>query len=126
MFRIVDLFHDPEPFLVRRWNANSSGVYDRGMKLRRGQQQMTADLGLPRLETPYVREHGELRPATWDEALERAAQGFGRARDAIAGGNANAFGLFSCSKATNEVNYLTQKFGRVVMGSNNIDSCNRT
>ena len=97
------------------------------MKLRRGQQQMTTDgLGLPRLTTPYVRDSGELRPASWDEALDRAADGLGRARDAIAHGNANAFGMFSCSKATNEVNYLAQKWTRVVMGSNNIDSCNRT
>lgn len=87
---------------------------------------MTADLGLPRLTSPYVRDNGELRPATWDEALDRAAEGLGRARDAIAHGNANAFGMFSCSKATNEVNYLAQKWARVVMGSNNIDSCNRT
>ena len=37
-----------------------------------------------------------------------------------------AFGFFSCSKATNEVNFLAQKFARTVLGSNNIDSCNRT
>ena len=68
-----------------------------------------------------------LRPATWDEALDRAAAGLGSARAAIAdGAQPNAFGMFSCSKATNEVNYLAQKFARVVMGSNNIDSCNRT
>ena len=68
-----------------------------------------------------------LRPATWDEALDRAAAGLGAARQAIAAGSQpNAFGMFSCSKATNEVNYLAQKFARVVMGSNNIDSCNRT
>ena len=36
------------------------------------------------------------------------------------------FGVFSCSKATNEVNFAAQKFARVVLGSNNIDSCNRT
>ena len=35
-------------------------------------------------------------------------------------------GIFSCSKSTNEVNFLAQKFARVVLGSNNIDSCNRT
>ena len=38
----------------------------------------------------------------------------------------DSFGLFSCSKSTNETNYAAQKFARVVMGSNNIDSCNRT
>ena len=78
---------------------------------------------LTRLTQPMVRENGALRPATWDEALDRAAGGFDAVRVA---GNPNAFGLFSCSKATNEVNFMTQKFTRVVMGTNNIDSCNRT
>ena len=76
-----------------------------------------------RLTGPLVRERGKLRGATWDEALDRAAAGFDAVR---AAGNPNAFGLFSCSKATNEVNFITQKFTRVVMGTNNIDSCNRT
>ena len=35
-------------------------------------------------------------------------------------------GLFSCSKTTNELNYATQKFGRVALHTNNVDSCNRT
>jgi predicted molibdopterin-dependent oxidoreductase YjgC len=78
---------------------------------------------LTRLTEPLVRENGVLRPATWAEALDRAAAGF---RDAVATGGPNAFGLFSCSKATNEVNFMTQKFARVVIGSNNVDSCNRT
>ena len=38
----------------------------------------------------------------------------------------DSFGLFSCSKATNEMNYAAQKFARQVMGTNNVDSCNRT
>ena len=36
------------------------------------------------------------------------------------------YGIFSCSKSTNEVNFAAQKFSRAVLGSNNIDSCNRT
>jgi len=76
-----------------------------------------------RLTEPLVREDGRLRAASWDEALDRAAQGF---RATIERHGPTAFGLFSCSKATNEVNYLAQKFARTVIGSNNIDSCNRT
>jgi len=76
-----------------------------------------------RLAEPMVRDEGRLRPASWDEALDRAAEGFRRVRDARGG---EAIGLFSCSKATNEVNYLAQKFARVALGTNNIDSCNRT
>ena len=76
-----------------------------------------------RLTTPLVRDDGVLRPATWDEALDRAAAGLRIARDR---GGAKATGIFSCSKSTNEVNYLAQKLGRVALGTNNIDSCNRT
>jgi formate dehydrogenase major subunit len=76
-----------------------------------------------RLTTPLVRDEGGLRPATWEEALDRAAEGLHRAKleDAT-----KSFGIFSCSKATNEMNFLAQKLARQVMGSNNIDSCNRT
>ena len=76
-----------------------------------------------RLTTPLIRENGSLRPATWDEALDRAATGF---RSAVEKHGPTTFGLFSCSKTTNEMNYLAQKFARAVVGSNNIDSCNRT
>ncbi len=78
---------------------------------------------LPRLTQPLVRENGELRPATWDEALDRVATGFAAARDTY---GPTSFGMFSCSKASNETNFIAQKFVRSVIGSNNIDSCNRT
>lgn len=78
---------------------------------------------LPRLTTPMVRDGGRLRPATWDEALERAADGF---RAVLDRHGPDGFGMFSCSKATNEMNYAAQKFIRTAIGSNNIDSCNRT
>jgi formate dehydrogenase major subunit len=42
------------------------------------------------------------------------------------GGGENSVGIFSCSKSTNEMNFLAQKFARQVLGTNNIDSCNRT
>ena len=74
-----------------------------------------------RLTKPLVRENGELREASWDEALDRAAAGFRSALDAGA-----LTGVFSCSKATNELNFATQKFARVALGTNNVDSCNRT
>jgi predicted molibdopterin-dependent oxidoreductase YjgC len=81
-----------------------------------------------RLTQPLVRETkgGELRPATWDEALDRTVAAF-RSAGAHRVPDAPApFGVFSCSKATNEVNFAAQKFSRTVLGSNNIDSCNRT
>lgn len=80
------------------------------------------DEGLRRLTEPLVREGGRLRPATWEEALTRAAGGFAAAREL----GPNAFGMFSCSKTSNEMNFMAQKFTRAVMHSNNVDSCNRT
>jgi predicted molibdopterin-dependent oxidoreductase YjgC len=78
---------------------------------------------LTRLTEPMVRDNGVLRPATWAEALDRAAAGIGAA---VAAKGPSALGIFSCSKASNEVNFVAQKFARVAVGTNNIDSCNRT
>lgn len=72
-----------------------------------------------RLTRPLVRHNGELTPVGWDEAIATAAEGLAPYRG-------ESFGFFSCSKATNEVNYVAQKWVRTVMASNNIDSCNRT
>jgi len=77
---------------------------------------------MERLTEPLVRDGGKLRPASWEEALARAAVGFEAARAK----GPQAFGMFSCSKTTNEMNFMAQKFTRSVMHSNNVDSCNRT
>jgi predicted molibdopterin-dependent oxidoreductase YjgC len=78
---------------------------------------------LQRLTTPMVRDNGELRPASWEEALGRVVEGFSSIREEH---GPEGFAMFSCSKSTNEMNYAAQKFIRTAMGSNNIDSCNRT
>lgn len=84
-----------------------------------------------RLTEPLVRAgNGELRPASWDEALDRAVAGFRTSRDTApvdrASPTASPIGVFSCSKSTNEMNFVAQKLARVALGTNNIDSCNRT
>ncbi|MEV5409382.1 molybdopterin-dependent oxidoreductase [Thermopolyspora sp. NPDC052614] len=76
-----------------------------------------------RLTHPLVREDGVLRRATWDEALDRAAEGF---RRNIERGGPEAFVMLACARSTNELNFVAQKFTRVVVGNNNVDSCNRT
>jgi formate dehydrogenase major subunit len=76
-----------------------------------------------RLTTPLVRDGSALRSASWEHALDLVAERFAVARDQDA---TRSFGIFSCSKATNEMNFLAQKLARQVMGSNNVDSCNRT
>jgi predicted molibdopterin-dependent oxidoreductase YjgC len=76
-----------------------------------------------RLTEPLVRERGQLRRASWDEALDRAAAGL---RSALESKGPDGIGIFSCSRATNEVNYLAQKLARTAFGTHNVDSCNRT
>jgi len=78
---------------------------------------------MQRLTQPLVRRDGALTPATWDEALDRAAEGFRRNREQLGG---RSIGVFSCSKSTNEMNFIAQKLARTAFGTNNIDSCNRT
>ncbi|MDE2640894.1 MAG: formate dehydrogenase subunit alpha, partial [Chloroflexota bacterium] len=70
-----------------------------------------------RLTTPLVRRGGRLEPTGWDEALDLVADKFVQHR--------GRFGAFASAKATNEDNYLIQKFTRTLMGTNNIDHCTR-
>ena len=77
-----------------------------------------------RLTEPLVRDRsGTLRAASWDAALDRAAEGFQRIKQQHGG---DALGIFSCSKASNEMNFLASKLARVAFRTHNIDSCNRT
>lgn len=86
-------------------------------------KQRDGNAGYVRLTTPLVRTDGRLVPATWDIALERATDGFQRN---LAARGPESLGIFSCSKSTNEMNFLAGKLARTVFGSHNVDSCNRT
>jgi len=118
---VPNLYYVSSGLLVPSGSAR--GVPDVRATPKRIVGESTMPMKYPRLTEPLVRENGALRPASWDEALDRAAGGFKQAIDAK---GPNAFGMFSCSKATNEVNFIAQKFTRVAIGTNNIDSCNRT
>lgn len=76
-----------------------------------------------RLTEPLIRKNGKLVPASWDEALQLIAHKFSAIKESH---GPDAFGCFSSSRSTNELNYLVGKFMRTVIGTNNIDSCNRT
>ncbi|MDI2124774.1 formate dehydrogenase subunit alpha [Yinghuangia seranimata] len=75
-----------------------------------------------RLTQPLLRRGGVLEPVGWDEALACVARGFA---EAVAAAGPDAVGLISSARATNEENYLLQKFMRVAIGTNNIDNCSR-
>ena len=76
-----------------------------------------------RLTTPLVRiDAGELVPASWDEALTRAAEGFKKVADRY--GPQVIYGIAS-GRAPNEVAYAMQKLMRAGWGLNHIDHCAR-
>ncbi len=87
----------------------------------------------PLIRKPGVPKHAEdqvdpanpwthFRAANWDEALDAAASGLKRIRDAH---GAKALAGFGSAKGSNEEAYLFQKLVRTGFGSNNVDHCTR-
>jgi formate dehydrogenase alpha subunit len=75
-----------------------------------------------RLTSPLIREGGQFRVASWDEALQRIVSELSRIKsehgpDAIAG--------LASSRATNEDCYAMARLMRAAIGTNNIDNCSR-
>jgi formate dehydrogenase major subunit len=75
-----------------------------------------------RVTTPQLRRDGHWRSAGWDEAIAFAADGLRRIATEH---GPDAIGVLGSSRATNEENYLTQKFARIAIGTNNVDCCAR-
>ncbi len=75
-----------------------------------------------RLTKPLIREGGSFREATWDEALNLVAEKLKTIKSLH---GADAIGVLSSARITNEENYLVQKFTRAVVGTNNVDHCAR-
>jgi formate dehydrogenase alpha subunit len=80
-----------------------------------------------RLTTPLLRvREGRtrdcFREAGWDEALTFVARELAAIR---AESGADALAVLSSARATNEENYLAQKFARAALGTNNVDNCAR-
>ena len=75
-----------------------------------------------RLRQPLLRGDGELRPASWDEALSKVASRLREIRDLHGPGS---IGFLVSAKCTNEENYLLQKIARGLIGTNSVDHCAR-
>jgi formate dehydrogenase major subunit len=69
-----------------------------------------------------IRDGGDWKQVSWDEAISFAAE---RLRHIISRYGADSVGVLGSARATNEENYLTQKFARAVAGTNNVDCCAR-
>ena len=118
-----DLYSDGEEILAARptdeEDAPVNGI-STCVKGKFGYDFINSD---DRLTAPLVRgEGGEFREASWDEALDRVAEGLGEIKDEHGG---EALSVIASSKATNEENYLMGKFARQVLGTNSVDNCNR-
>lgn len=76
-----------------------------------------------RLSSPLIRKAGKLVETTWEEAYQFIVEKLSTIKETW---GPNAISMFACARTTNESNYITQKFMRAAIGSNNIDGCNRT
>jgi formate dehydrogenase alpha subunit len=75
-----------------------------------------------RLTEPLIREGEKFRPASWEEALNRVADGLKKVKTEH---GADALAVLTSAKCTNEENYLLQKMARTAIGTNNVDHCAR-
>jgi NADP-reducing hydrogenase subunit HndD len=75
-----------------------------------------------RLKTPLIRENGEFREASWDEALDLVTEKLRAVKDEF---GPDSIGVLSSARVTNEENYIAQKFARAAIGTNNVDHCAR-
>jgi len=75
-----------------------------------------------RLKTPLIKENGEFRKATWEEALDLVARRFREIKEKH---GPEKIGGWCSARITNEENYLMQKFMRAVIGTNHVDHCAR-
>lgn len=71
-----------------------------------------------RLTKPLIKKDGKFVESSWDEALTLVAEKLGQHQG-------DEFAFLASAKATNEENYLFQKFTRAVMGTNSVDHCAR-
>lgn len=75
-----------------------------------------------RLKSPLLKQNGQLQEASWDEAIQTAAD---KLKSVLKAHGPNSVGVLVSAKITNEENYLAQKFARAVIGTNNVDHCAR-
>lgn len=75
-----------------------------------------------RMTSPMIRDHGIVREATWDEALDLVSKRLTSIKEEY-GGDALAF--LSSAKVSNEENYIFMKMARAAFKTNNVDHCAR-
>ena len=75
-----------------------------------------------RITSPMVRQNGQWKRVSWNEAISFTADGL---QSIVERSGPDSVGILGSARATNEENYLVQKFARVVLRTNNVDCCAR-
>jgi len=75
-----------------------------------------------RVTEPMIRRNGVWEKVSWEEAIAFVAENLNKF---IKQFGPDSVGVLTSSRATNEENYLAQKFARIVLGTNNVDCCAR-
>lgn len=107
---------------VIRTRPAVDGPVNKGHLCAKGRYAFGFTHAKDRVVKPMLRQSGKWEQLTWAKALEHCAE---ELRRIVAAYGSDAVGILGSSRATNEDNYLTQKFARVVLGTNNVDCCAR-
>ena len=75
-----------------------------------------------RITEPMLRDGTRWRRVAWAEARAHVVE---RLRGIVRQSGPDSVGLLGSARATNEDNYVTQKFARAVIGTHNVDCCAR-
>jgi predicted molibdopterin-dependent oxidoreductase YjgC len=104
---------------IVRVRGNKAGASNEGRLCVKGRFGVADFVHHPdRLTTPLIKKDGKFEKATWDEALNLVASKLKTYKN-------YEVGVVSSARSTNEANYIMQKFGRAVLGTNNVDHCAR-
>jgi predicted molibdopterin-dependent oxidoreductase YjgC len=120
----IDINVDPATDRIVKITSDPSYVSNDGNLCVKGRFAFNFVHHPDRLTEPLIRgEDGELHPASWDEALQAAAQGLARVRDTH---GSQAVGVLASARLTMEENFLLQKLARTALRTNSIHSCEST
>ncbi len=105
--------------VIRALPSERASTYNYGSLCVRGSYGYDYIHSKERLTFPLLKENGEFREASWDEALHMAARGLEKVKEDH---GSESLAVYGSSKCTNEENYLLQRFARTVLDTNNIDN----
>lgn len=101
---------------------SQDGPVSRGHLCVKGRYAFDFVYAADRITEPMIRESGGWKQVSWDEAISFTAESL---QHIIQRYGPDSLGVLGSARATNEENYLTQKFARIVAGTNNVDCCAR-